>query len=323
MKDLILDANFPRTSSGRVYHLGLKHGEIANRIVTVGDSKRARTIAASFDTSPKPFELLSERGFLTITGRYHGVPVSVIAIGMGGPNMDFFVREARECLTGDMIIVRYGSCGALTDVPVGSLVIPDACIAITRNWDFEFGEDGDPEKDKAAYIVSKPVSGDPELHAKLVEVVNQAAALRSDKTLVLGDIVNAAADSFYSSQGRQTSFPDHNSSLIQRLLSEVPRLTTLEMETFHLYHLAKSYTQLTYQLRNSGASSAEGSTLRRGAIRASGVQMVFASRPTQEFITPDRVQKLERWVGEACLEALTKFEIAEELLHPNEGSVWA
>jgi uridine phosphorylase len=52
----------------------------------------------------------------------------------------------------------YGSCGALTDVPVGSLVIPDACIAITRNWDFEFGEDGDPEKDKAAYIVSKPVS---------------------------------------------------------------------------------------------------------------------------------------------------------------------
>jgi uridine phosphorylase len=41
-----------------------------------------------------------------IVGRYHGVPVSVIAIGMGGPNMDFFVREARECLTGDMIIVR-------------------------------------------------------------------------------------------------------------------------------------------------------------------------------------------------------------------------
>jgi hypothetical protein len=36
--------------------------------VTVGDPKRARTIAASFDTSPKPFELLSERGFLTITG---------------------------------------------------------------------------------------------------------------------------------------------------------------------------------------------------------------------------------------------------------------
>lgn len=91
--------------------------------VTVGDPKRARTIAAHFDKSPKPFELLSERGFLTITGtllsrciqpcrlilvvgRYNGVPISVIAIGMGGPNMDFFVREARECLVGEMVIVR-------------------------------------------------------------------------------------------------------------------------------------------------------------------------------------------------------------------------
>lgn len=323
MKDLILDANFPRTPSGRVYHLGLKHGEIANRIVTVGDPKRARTIAASFDVSPKPFELLSERGFLTITGRYHGVPVTVIAIGMGGPNMDFFVREARECLTGDMVIVRYGSCGALTDIPVGSLVIPDACVAITRNWDFDFGGDNDPEKDKAAYIISKPVSGDRELHAKLIEVVNQAVASEGNQTLVLGDIVNAAADSFYSSQGRQTSFPDHNSSLIERALGEVPRLTTLEMETFHLYHLANSYTQSSDRLKKLGSDSAQGLTPRRGAIRASGIQMVFASRPTQEFITPDEVRKLEQWVGRACLEALAQFGVAQENLHPDVGSVWA
>ncbi|QRW19801.1 Enoyl-(Acyl carrier protein) reductase [Rhizoctonia solani] len=316
MKDLILDANFPRTSSGRVYHLGLKHGEIANRIVTVGDPKRARTIAASFDTSPKPFELLSERGFLTITGMIHF---------LDNASYTFLIAcryDSRECLTGDMIIVRYGSCGALADVPVGSLVIPDACVAITRNWDFDFGGDSDPEKDKDAYIVSKPVSGDRELHAKLVEVINQAAASRSEQILVLGDVVNAAADSFYSSQGRQTSFPDHNASLIERLIDEIPRLTTLEMETFHLYHLAKSYTKLTKRLQNLSAGSMEVSMLHRGAIRASGVQMVFASRPTQEFITPDEVQNLERWVGQACLEALTQFEIAEELLHPNEGSVW-
>ena len=28
------------------------------------------------------------------------------SIGMGGPNMDFFVREVRECLKGDMIVIR-------------------------------------------------------------------------------------------------------------------------------------------------------------------------------------------------------------------------
>jgi len=199
MKDLILDANFPRTPAGRVYHLGLKRGEIANRIITVGDPKRARTIASHFDKSPAPYELLSGRGFLTITGRYNGVPVSATAIGMGGPNMDFFVREARECLEGEMVIVRYGSCGALTGLPVGSLVVPEACVAVTRNWDFDFSApQGDVDQDEDAYVISKPVDGDRELHDKLVQVMTKAAerahADEAKRTAVLGDVVNAAAD---------------------------------------------------------------------------------------------------------------------------------
>lgn len=74
--------------------------------MTVGSPSRARAIAAFLDAIPKPFTLSSERGFLTITGRYKGVPVSIVSIGMGSPNMDFFVREVRECLSGDMSIIR-------------------------------------------------------------------------------------------------------------------------------------------------------------------------------------------------------------------------
>lgn len=76
--------------------------------VTVGAPSRAQTIASLFDAKPKPYVVSSERGFLTITGRYKGVPVSVISIGMGSPNMDFFVRETRESVTGDMVIIRSG-----------------------------------------------------------------------------------------------------------------------------------------------------------------------------------------------------------------------
>lgn len=121
---MILD--FPRTLDERVYHLGIKAGEVANRVVrhfvppqivitngpnthaqiTVGSPSRARRIATYLDGSPKTFELSTERGFLTFTGRYKGVPVSIISIGMGSPNMDFFVREVRECLNGDLVIVR-------------------------------------------------------------------------------------------------------------------------------------------------------------------------------------------------------------------------
>jgi uridine phosphorylase len=74
--------------------------------VTVGTPSRARSVASFLDAAPEPFTLLSERGFLTITGRYKEIPVSIVSIGMGGPNMDFMVREIRENLNGDMIVVR-------------------------------------------------------------------------------------------------------------------------------------------------------------------------------------------------------------------------
>ena len=131
-------------------------------------------LASLLDHSPKPFELYSERGFLTMTGRYHGTPVPIISIGMGYPNMDFFVREVRECLLGDMAVVRsysefllcqlifqalnlhdrLGSCGALTDIPVGSAVIPKASISVTRNVDFDFVHG---ESKEAPYRISQPV----------------------------------------------------------------------------------------------------------------------------------------------------------------------
>jgi uridine phosphorylase len=75
--------------------------------VTVGSITRAERIASYLDTSQKPFRLTTERGFTTITGRYKGVPISVISIGMGNSMVDFFIREVRECLSGDMLVVRY------------------------------------------------------------------------------------------------------------------------------------------------------------------------------------------------------------------------
>ena len=116
--------DFPRTADGRVYHRGLKMGEVANRIVrpnlliregthhrsqvTVGHPARALSIEEHLDSTPVPFKLVSDRGFMTITGRYKGIPVSIVSTGMGFPNTDFFVREVRECLSGDMLVVRLG-----------------------------------------------------------------------------------------------------------------------------------------------------------------------------------------------------------------------
>lgn len=76
----------------------------------MGSKSRAQSIASFLDATPAPFKVSSERGFITITGRYKGVPLSIVSIGMGSPNVDFFIREVRECLSGDMVVVRFVVC---------------------------------------------------------------------------------------------------------------------------------------------------------------------------------------------------------------------
>ena len=50
---------------------------------------------------------------------------------------------------------RLGSCGALIDVPVGTVVAPKGSIAVTRNYDFDFVTG---KSDELPYRTSKPVS---------------------------------------------------------------------------------------------------------------------------------------------------------------------
>jgi len=347
MKETLTDANFPRTADGRVYHLGVRVGEVANRIITVGPPSRARNIASLLSPNPTPFVLGSERGFLTITGLYKGVPVTICAIGMGASNADFFVRETRECVTGDMVIVRLGSCGGLlTTLTVGSVVVPKASVSVRRNYDFDFTSPAQPHEE--AYHISKPVAADPALQAAILKRLHQYR-LNESNIVINGNIVNASADSFYSSQGRQTSFPDHNEHLIEYMLKRVESLASLEMETFHILHLAKSWspsdpdaaapitsessnpldspisdlpTAYTLTEKQPSATPTAGPRTRPSKICAASVQMIFAARQSRDFITPEVVLETEAWTSEAVLEALVHFEILPERTHPNEGSVW-
>ncbi|KAF8897979.1 nucleoside phosphorylase domain-containing protein [Mucidula mucida] len=330
MKDTLTDANFPRTADLRVYHLGLRPGEVANRLITVGSPSRAVTIASHLDATPKPFQLSSERGFLTITGMYKGVPVSICSIGMGTPNMDFFVREVRECLIGDMLIIRLGSCGGLIDVPVGTVVVPKACIAVTRNVDFNFVDPSASSNEKP-YWISKPVFADPTFHDVVESALNESKP-EGSTTKIFAGIVNASADSFYASQGRQTSFPDCNQTLIQQIIDATEDVATLEMETHHLYHLAACWSARRAVVNSAplatGPVIGEHAPVQRAlaapgtVIRAAAAQMIFASRTSQDFITPAQVQETEKWTGKGVLEALIRMELSDDRTHPPEGSVW-
>lgn len=68
----------------------------------------------------------SSRGFVTHTGTFGGVPVSIIATGMGLAMADFVARELRACVDATaadpVLLVRLGTCGSMApNVPVGML----------------------------------------------------------------------------------------------------------------------------------------------------------------------------------------------------------
>lgn len=61
-----------------------------------------------------------------------------------------------------------------------------------------------------------------------------------------------------------------------------------------------------------------------GKIHAAACHMVFAGRKTGgggTFIDPADVERLEPLVGQACLDAVIGFELAN--VQAEEGSVWA
>ncbi|KAF9927032.1 hypothetical protein FBU30_003530 [Linnemannia zychae] len=317
------NANFPMDPEGRTYHVGIKRGELANRIITVGDPARAIVLSRSLDgvdpatpakTIPSNlFSCASHRGFLTITGRYKDTPVSIVAIGMGVSMMDFFVRECRAVVDGPMIMIRFGSCGSLSDPKVGDICIPTSSFIVQRNYD-HFA-DGDSTSSSTPYTLSKKFNADPEVTEALYK--NMSAQLGENH---VWKGINATADSFYSSQGRQDeNFVDSNGELFTELIKHEPATMTLEMETFMLYHLAKTATAAPLKDGLKSKASTKDSSIRAGAC-----MMVFAQRKSNEFISKESVARVEPLAGKAVFDSLVEIPLGDESeLHATEGSVWA
>ncbi len=275
--------NFPMDAEGRVYHLGIKRGEVANRILMVGDPDRAKLILEELDSPNEAFVYASNRGFTTYTGTKNGVPVTIMSIGMGMPMMDFAVREIRAITDGHLAIIRLGSCGTPnTTVPVGSVVVAKESYGIVTNYDAYHCVDSE----KQPFTITTPIAADSELTESLITSLQK----NSGDTFPIVQAIDATADSFYGSQGRTDSqFQDKNESLIDTIMDLYPMTASLQMETYHLYHLAKINSY--------------------GQIHTAACAIVLAQRKSDEFLSNDEKHLREKKAGNACLEALASYPI--------------
>lgn len=290
----------PRNFDSTTLHLGLKEGQIASRILSVGCPGRAALIAKALDKSSPIFSHTSPRGFTTYTGTFERTRVSIIAIGMGMPMMDFLVREARQLVSKPLLITRFGTCGALCpDVAVGSVVVASpGSVSVMRNPDAflplptpsgtsadeinPIATGGAPHV-RPPYLVFAPQLADPILtQALLGELKEQLGSEHVRRGM------NVSACSFYSSQGRRdVFFDDRNEDLLDMLRERHPSLASMEMESFQLLALARAS---------------------RGSVRAAAASIVVANRPTGDVCDEARLAYLERAGGEAMVRALVRFE---------------
>lgn len=277
----------PRSGTpGRVLHLGLTDGEIANRVIVVGHHTRAELLSQFLqpEDSGSLFKLASDRGFLTYTGKFGGERLSVVSIGMGLAMMDFFLREARAVVAGPMAVVRLGTCGCLQEsVKVGNVSVANGSALVQRNYSHF---DSSSPAHAQPYTISELCLPDSELNSSVVSALQKA--MSSDK---VNEGTNITADSFYSSQGRfDPSFNDENDRLISEVLKKYPKAITMEMETFQLFHLARS-------------------CLPKGSMRAAAAVVNVANRPTGEVVGEEALRFAESEGGKALMKALAELRL--------------
>lgn len=113
-------SSFP-FENGKTMHLDWGKGDIANRIIICSDPKVVRRLSKYFDNPLETIEIKSPRHFLIYTGLFQGVPISIISSGIGGPMIDFTMREAKFILDGPMAVVRFGTCCSISDCEEGKI----------------------------------------------------------------------------------------------------------------------------------------------------------------------------------------------------------
>ena len=124
-------------------HNSAPDGAFAKTVLMPGDPLRAKHVAETYLENPKL--VTSVRNVLGYTGTYKGVPVSVMASGMGMPSIGIYSYELYK-FYGVENIIRIGSAGSYTDrlevldVVLASAAYSDSSYSTSsfsrrpRNW---------------------------------------------------------------------------------------------------------------------------------------------------------------------------------------------
>ncbi len=236
-------------TEGRMYHLNLAPGEVAETIILVGDPGRANLISEYFDTIEYSG---SNREINTYTGMVNGKRLSVLSTGMGTDNIEIVVNELDALFNVDLQtkeektektslnLIRIGTSGALQeDIPVVNSVLVS---------EYGLGLDG-----LLYFYESGPFVMERELTSSFINQMDydrdlpKPYAVHASNYLIeklAGDWrrgITLTAPGFYAPQGRQIRLKVIDDTIIDRASQYKYNgydVTNFEMETSALYALS-------------------------------------------------------------------------------------
>lgn len=235
---------------GSAFHLHVKPGQLADKILLVGDPGRVDMVASHFGTREVE---VSSREFRTVTGTYKGKRLSVISTGIGCDNIDIVVNEIDALVNIDfqtrfekeekksLELVRIGTCGGLQPyTPFGTFICSQKSIGFDGLLNFYAGRnevcDLPFEEAFKKHMDWNPLLCAPyviDADAELLERIGQDDMVRG---------VTIACGGFYGPQGRVLRVPLADPDQNERIACfeyEGHQITNFEMESSALQGLAK------------------------------------------------------------------------------------
>lgn len=235
-------------SDGSAFHIHIRPDQLADRIVLVGDPGRVAQFKPFMDSITSE---TASREFVSLTGLYKGVRITVLSTGIGTDNIDIVMNELDALANVDfktreirqdhrrLTIMRLGTSGAIQpDIPVGSYIFSVMSIGCDglMNWYADRDSICDLDMEKA---FREHVGWDPKLPAPyFVKASGRLFDLFADCT-VKG--LTVSAPGFYGPQGRVVRLNLAMPGMVEAFESfryGDMRITNFEMESSAIAGLA-------------------------------------------------------------------------------------
>jgi uridine phosphorylase len=234
---------------GSIFHLNLLPGDIAEKIIIVGDPGRVDLLA---DILTEVRVRKENREFRTVTGTFDTGEITIISSGIGTDNIDILINELDAIANIDLstglvkeepvslTFIRLGTSGSLReDIPAGSVVVADTAVGFDGLLHFYEGYDWILDTGLSDTLVEYLEWPDTLAYPYAVKADKELLEQFHDSTFLHG--ITISTPGFYAPQGRRLRLETFDNEVNEKLSGFVYRgraVCNYEMESSALYGLS-------------------------------------------------------------------------------------